>query len=94
MAIAYIDSYRNMIFTTKTLELFLGEAIPWSVSGQLGFVMGGSGPTVMGGIGYTGYHKSVASWNGETWKVRNEKVDHARVSGLAVAVPKDLFDYC
>lgn len=70
------------------------EALPWSIAGQLGIVMGGAGPTVMGGIGYTGYHRNVASWDGENWEVWNEKVDHARVSGLAVAVPKDLFDYC
>ena len=75
--------------------LTIGEALPWSIAGQLGIVMGGgSGPTVMGGIGYTGYHRSVASWNGENWMVWNHKVDHARVSGLVVAVPKDIFDYC
>jgi len=66
--------------------------LPWTASGALTASPAGL-PTLYGGFGL-GYRRGVAVLEqGGEW-VEKGKLGHSRVSGLSIAIPKDLWDAC
>ena len=86
-------SHANMdILHPSTFSWSQGPKLPWAQSGALGTVMGGA-PTLFGGFGM-GFRRGVASFRDGVWEQWGGVLDSSRVSGLAVSVPQDMFDYC
>ena len=80
------------VLDLATMSWREGARLPWLQSGGLGAVVGGE-PTVFGGFG-VGYKRGVASLRVGGWERWSHSLDSSRVSGLAVSVPEDMFDYC
>jgi len=90
---AFFIPHANMdAFHTSSFTWSAGPKLPWAQSGGLGSILGGS-PTLFGGYGM-GFRKVVASFKDGSWETWSDSLNKARVSGLAVSVPLDLFDYC
>lgn len=75
----------------------VGPELPWGAAGALGVPLEGAN-TLFGGFSLAGFQRGIASINlaegDKEWTVWSTRLSGSRVSGLALAVPEDLFDYC
>lgn len=67
--------------------------LPWSSAGCVGVALNGN-PTIIGGFSLLGFKHGITSWEQDNWITWDTEITSSRVSGLAIAVPRDLLDYC
>ena len=81
------------MFDPQTLSWSSGLSLPWAQSGALGAIVNG-GPTIFGGMGLIDFHTEVATFDNHKWTLWDSQLESARISGLALSVPSDMFDVC
>jgi len=86
--------HKNLHLINQFGEVEEGADLPWAMSGQIGVPLNGQ-PTVIGGYSTLFSLKTkIASFNEGAWVTWDTELTSARVSGLAVQVPEDIFDQC
>ena len=88
----FLSHASAFLLTWPGLEWREAVDLPWAASGALSSSLGAR-PTLYGGFGL-GYRRGVAALQPSGEWMDMGKLEASRVSGLAVAVPSDLWDIC
>ena len=79
------------ILDPVTMEWTKGPTMPRAHSGAEGAFISG-GPTLFGGFNGLGFTREIYTFYNGIWNVWPDTMESSRISGLAVNVPKNLFD--
>ena len=81
------------ILDPLTLQWSKGPPLPQALTGAEGVLLEDT-PTLFGGFNGIGFSKKVNSFTEGGWESLKFQMDSSRISGLAVAVPSNVFDLC